>query len=86
MEDIFGKDFLKTKEIMDYNENKMNNFCLEKLIFNNICIKLYGKYSTYNFKNLLDNIHINKIENIQINISNFNDYEYLEINIINNEK
>ena len=79
LEDIFGKDFLKTKEIMDYNENKMNNFCLEKLIFNNICIKLYGKYSTYNFKNLLDNIHINKIENIQINISNFNDYEYFEL-------
>ena len=74
-----GEDFLNSKGIMNYKIKKVNNIAFEKLIFNNICIKLYGKYSIYNFKNLLDNTNINKLENILININYFNNYEYLEL-------
>ena len=84
LEDKLGKDFLKRKEIINYKIKEINNINFEKLIFNNICIKLYGKYSSYNFKNLLDSINNNNIENIIININNFNNFEYIEI--IQNEE
>ena len=79
-----GKDFFKSKEIMNNKIKKVNNISFEKLIFNNICMKFYGKYSSFNFKNLLDSISNNKIENIIFNINNFNNYEYVEI--IQNEE
>ena len=79
LQEKLGEDFLNSKGIMNYKIKKVNNIAFEKLIFNNICIKLYGKYSIYNFKNLLDNTNINKLENILININYFNNYEYLEL-------
>ena len=79
LQEKLGEDFLNSKGIMNYKIKKVNNISFEKLIFNNICINLYGKYSIFNFKNLLDNTNINKLENILININYFNNYEYLEL-------
>ena len=74
-----GKDIINLEEFQNNDIKKEINIKFEKLIFNNICIKLYGKYSGYNFNNFFENMSNNKIENIIINITNFNDYEYLEI-------
>ena len=79
LKDKLGKDFSNLKKLINYDNDKVNNINFEKLIFNNICIKLYGKYSTFNFKNLLESINNNKLENIIININNFNNYEYIEL-------
>ena len=79
-------DFLDLNNF--YKNETINNIDLNKLIYNNICIKLYSKYSRCDFKNFFENINNNRLENIIININNFNSYEYIELikneeNIIN---
>ena len=60
------------------NENlKIEN--VKNLYYNNIYIKLFGKYSIYQLNSVLDKQNINSIENISINIDNFNNFEYISL-------
>ena len=74
-----GEDFFNLKGLKIYNSINKNKITFEKLIFNNIYIKFYGKNSGYGLKKFLENINDNKLENIIIDINNFYDYEYLEL-------
>ena len=73
------KDIFILQEILKDKINNKNNIDFDKLIFNNICIKLYGKYSSLKLNNFLDKIKDNKLENLIINLNNFNNYEYIEL-------
>ena len=64
---------IKTDENLNIEENNKN------LYYNNIYIKLYGKYSIYQLNSILDKPNINSIENIIINIDNFNNFEYISL-------
>ena len=86
LKEKLGKDLFVLQELLKDNIN--NKVDSDKLIFNNICIKLYGKYSSLNWNDFFDKIKDNKLENLIINLNNFNNYEYIEIiqnddNIIN---
>ena len=73
------KDLFIMQEILKDKFNIKNIINIDKLIFNNICIKLYGKYSSLNLNNFLDKIKDNKFDNLIINLNNFNNYEYIEL-------
>ena len=59
------------------NINKSGNN--KNFYYNNIYIKLFGKYSIYQLNLILDKQNINSIENIIINIDNFNNFEYISL-------
>ena len=69
------KEIQTNKNKIHSNNNKINN----NLYYNNIYIKLFGKYSIYQLNNILDKKNINSIENIIINIDNFNNFEYISL-------
>ena len=79
------KDLFVLQELLKDNIKTKNKVDFDELCFNNICIKLYGKNSTLNLNNFLDMIKDKKLENIIINLNNFNNYEYIEI-IQNDDK
>ena len=66
---------IQTNEIHTNSNNKIN----KNLYYNNIYIKLFGKYSIYQLNDILDKKNINSIENIIINIDNFNNFEYISL-------
>ena len=70
-------------DIIEINTNSNNN---ENLIennrifyYNNIYIKLFGKYSIYQLNSILDKQNINSVDNIIINIDNFHNFEYISL-------
>ena len=70
------------KEIVEIKEIIENNNILERkktLYYNNIYIKLFGKYSIYQLDSIFNKHNINSIENIIINIDNFDNFEYLAL-------
>ena len=70
------------KEIVEIKEIIENNNILERkktLYYNNIYIKLFGKYSIYQLDSIFNKHNINSIENIIINIDNFDNFEYLTL-------
>ena len=73
----------QNKNINDIKEIKINeNLKIENtknLYYNNIYIKLFGKYSIYQLNTILDKQNVNSIENIIINIENFNNFEYISL-------
>ena len=64
---------IKTSENKNILENK------KALYYNNIYIKLFGKYSIYQLESIFNIHNINSIENIIINIENFDNFEYLTL-------
>ena len=73
---------LKINEIVEIQTNEIhsnNNKINKNLYYNNIYIKLFGKYSIYQLNNILDKKNINSVENIIINIDNFNNFEYISL-------
>ena len=69
------------KEIVEIKESENNNILERKktLYYNNIYIKLFGKYSIYQLDSIFNKHNINSIENIIINIDNFDNFEYLKL-------
>ena len=61
----------------DKNEKNIENNRI--FYYNNIYIRLFGKYSIYQLNSILDKQNINSIENIIINIDNFNNFEYISL-------
>ena len=73
------------------NEKKVKSENSKNLYYNNIYIKLFGKYSIYQLNKIFDKPNVNSIENIIINIDNFNNFEYMTLmqekeEVINNVK
>ena len=79
LEEQLGQDLFVLEELSRDNNCNINKFDLKQLIFNNLCIKIYGKYSSFNFNNFLALVKDNKLENIIIILNNFNNYEFIEI-------
>ena len=87
------KKFYNIKEvIINYIKEAKSNKTLEikadkseeleknkNLYYNNIYIKLFGKYSIYQLNSVLEKQNVNSIENIIINIDNFNHFEYISL-------
>ena len=73
---------IKTNKNKDLENNR-------SFYYNNIYIKLFGKYSIYELNSILEKQNVNAIENIIINFDNFNHFEYISLlqekeEIINN--
>ena len=70
---IYDVNEINTSENINKNEYNKNFY------YNNIYIKLFGKYSIYQLNLILDKQNINSIENIIINLDNFNNFEYISL-------